>query len=825
MKETQDKIIGKAIKAMEIGGLVATTLTGCATQETTEVVNSDYNDYSDSYLITGTLKGMEAKKIVPRTRIKASLNKWPEKMDDLTISEVAEESNDVAIIPIEEEPIINKAKDSYINVSQYDESFFDTINISNYYGPSIVDALIAIGCPWDIGFRTQIAECYCIENYTGTEAQNIELMRILKLDPKDRPRRNHTDIGESPVLTDPIVEEENYKIGATSISYEPIDQKTHKKITRVCNQLGQEEIYEEIFNCEFEHPIYNTALNAYQMICKDCKQIINVRVEEQNDNHNKNKEKHKHKHNFTKKEVVKIIPTKDGTHIVVYDLICPVDSYRERHAESVKCNLKIQYIDGKEVPVCKDCGYAYKELAKDHTKHNLVGDIKYEVVGYYKDDKHEVKGYKKCSICGEMVEVELTDDQKYVACSYGDIQTDENGNKYQECSKCHHHKDVKDEHIEHNYVGNIQYEYEDLGNGQHKITSKKQYCSICEAYVDLELTEEEKEAQDCTYGAIQTDDNGNKYQECSKCGHHKDIQEKCDHQVIDWTEETVWDKDTETHNRIRKGYCIHCGEEVIEILQENVACSKSWAYNVDGRDIESCSGCGHVYQDKEHSHSGSVKEAPADNWCQKFEGKCETCGETYIDESSKKDHDFELEGPISVYDEETDTSYKKYKYVCGNCGKTDIRDDKTDTQQKEPEKEEIIDTEIEDSEKIELEETITENYISEVYDEEDESIYTEESEEYSEIDNTDDIQDSNNEGQEKKEQSDGKQQGDVQEEKESSITVTSTAEVASMAYISMDSNARADLSYLLNDNSDDIYLAGSAYLDDEKGMTLELLKK
>ncbi len=116
------------------------------------------------------------------------------------------------------------------------------------------------------------------------------------------------------------------------------------------------------------------------------------------------------------------------------------------------------------------------------------------------------------------------------------------------------YKDLAEEHTRHELIGEVQYEYEhDEETNRHRKIKATRKCKHCGKEVEIELTEEEKEWKACLYGEEKTDSEGNKYQECSVCGHKKYEKEECKHgELENITQKVIWNKDTKTHNIIRK---------------------------------------------------------------------------------------------------------------------------------------------------------------------------------------------------------------------------------------------------------------------------------
>ncbi len=686
-----------------------------------------------------------------------------------------------------------------------EENIYDSIDLSDYKGVSINDALIAKGVNSDKdelkAFRIAAAEYYgivdyCVNGFISGE-KNIELLNIFRLPANERPRKQQIVSNEvekiaqeEQVLKEDLTIEEGMYEYERVIIYEAIDSKTHRKIDKwVClNNLKEKIISIEILSCNFER-YYNPLLKLNQNFCKDCHQFVYPDKEKQNnddydnndfvdnnanhsnqssntthnDNNHKDNENHKHRyirtiryrkgmngHHFEvetitcadpkcnykientfykdcvgewkydassdsdyficdccglkseRKHEHKVVDAKQDlvwiegteTHKLVETGICSVCGkvVVEVKKEGIPCSKQIESIDGKDVPVCKDCHHQYPSLDEE-CKHNFVGDIKYT----YKslgNGQHVISSKKQyCDVCKKYIDLELTEDEKKsVNCNYGSVQTDDQGQKYKECDLCHH-KEYEKECV--HDVENITYEYEyDEATDQHRIVKATGVCKNCGETVEVELTEEQKKWQSCSFGEVKEDSDGNKYQECSICGHKKYVKEECkDHQVTQGKESLIHNEGTNTHDKVITGICDKCGKEVTIILEKDINCNQEWSYNVDGRDISKCPDCGYIYDNIAHNHSpkaGSVhtETKTDDGWCMKTGGICATCGELYIlEDQSSKGHAFELAGIVSVINPDTFLAEKKEKYVCGNCGEVEYRDVASKTEEKTDEPE------------------------------------------------------------------------------------------------------------------------------------------
>ncbi len=733
-----------------------------------------------------------------------------------------------------------------------DGNIYDSIDLSDYKGFSIVNALALKGYNFSKEFRIGAAEYYGIENYCVngkiSGEKNLELLKIFQLPVDQRPRRQKEIVPES----ETTLEEGMYDFETVEI-YDPIDEFTHKKIVKlVCIQTGEEKLIEEtVEKCEFV-TFYNKILKLNQKLCKGCHQFVHSSTEEHQNNSNNasnnnsgseqdsHKTDHKEEHTHSFKRKIRYRSVKNGNHFKVEEVFCTHCDYKEtqtfyetcefnewnydaikdldyrkcKHCnyqevrkhehqvvngtvdlvwkngtrthnkvrsgtcnvceksvvqileENIACTTEFQYkvINGKgmDVPVCKDCKHEYKDLAEEHTRHELIGEVHYEYEHDKETDKHRiVKATRKCKHCGEEVEIELTEEQKqWKACSYGEEKTDSEGNKYQECSVCghkkyvkeeckhgelenitqkaiwneetkthnvieegtckdcgekvtrtikenvacntefqykvingkgmdvpvckdckHEYKDLAEEHTRHELIGEVHYEYEhDKETDKHRIVKATRKCKHCGEEVEIELTEEQKQWKACSYGEEKTDSEGNKYQECSVCGHKKYVKEECiDHIVTNGTEEYIHNEGTDTHDKVITGICDKCGKEVTVILEKDVKCNPEWAYNVDGRDISKCPVCHHIYENIAHNHNPKAdsihtETKTSDGWCIKTTADCDTCQENYvvIDQSSQ-DHEFEYTGTEPYFNPDTMTFEEREKWLCGNCATVDYR--------------------------------------------------------------------------------------------------------------------------------------------------------
>ena len=133
-----------------------------------------------------------------------------------------------------------------------DGNIYDSIDLSDYKGFSIVNALALKGYNFSKEFRIGAAEYYGIENYCVngkiSGEKNLELLKIFQLPVDQRPRRQKEIVPES----ETTLEEGMYDFETVEI-YDPIDEFTHKKIVKlVCIQTGEEKLIEEtVEKCDF----------------------------------------------------------------------------------------------------------------------------------------------------------------------------------------------------------------------------------------------------------------------------------------------------------------------------------------------------------------------------------------------------------------------------------------------------------------------------------------------------------------------------------------------------------------------------------------------
>lgn len=85
---------------------------------------------------------------------------------------------------------------------------------ASYTGPSIVDFLVAAGQPSDFNSRAQLASQYGIQNYTGTAAQNTELLSILRNIPSGS---GTSAIGSGPQPVNTIVPQNSLAVTPTGM--------------------------------------------------------------------------------------------------------------------------------------------------------------------------------------------------------------------------------------------------------------------------------------------------------------------------------------------------------------------------------------------------------------------------------------------------------------------------------------------------------------------------------------------------------------------------------------------------------------------------------
>jgi len=104
---------------------------------------------------------------------------------------------------------------------------FDQIDLSNYSGYSLVDALNSVGCNSSFEVRAQIAAHFGIKNYRGTSSQNITLLLMLqgKLPSKANQKEVKDNLKEEEVSVVSIVQEETLEVSQSE--KDSSDNKEH----------------------------------------------------------------------------------------------------------------------------------------------------------------------------------------------------------------------------------------------------------------------------------------------------------------------------------------------------------------------------------------------------------------------------------------------------------------------------------------------------------------------------------------------------------------------------------------------------------------------
>ena len=584
-------------------------------------------------------------------------------------------------------------------VLNFDGNIYDSIDLSDYKGTSIVDALVFKGVHKIVksqeknlkDFRMAAADYYGIENYCVngyiSAEKNLELLKIFQLPVDQRPRKQKEVVSKN----ETTIEEGMYDFETIEI-YDPIDEFTHKKIVKlVCIQTGEEKLIEEkVEKCEFEN-FYNEILKLNQKLCRGCHQFFHSSTEDyqnnsNNANNNSGSDQNSHKNDETKEECVHVFKriiryrsARNGNHFKVITLVCKNCNEKITHTYYESCEFnEWNYDASKRIDYreCKNCGY---QETRKH-EHQIV-DGTNNFIWKNGTKAHDKVHLGTCTVCQKEV-VQVLEENITCTTEYQYKVIDGKGMDVPVCKDCkHEYRDLAEEHTRHELIGEVQYEYEhDEETNRHRKIRATRKCKHCEKEVEIELTEEEKQWKACSYGEEKTDTEGNKYQECSVCGHKKYVKEECKHGDLEnATQKVIWNEDTKTHNIIEEGICKDCGEKVTVVLEKDVDCNSEWHYNVDGRDIFECSDCYHVYENIAHNHNPKVETIHVetktdDGWCVKTTADCKTCGDNYIvGDQSSQDHNFEFKGTEPYYNPETENFEEREKWVCGDCSTVEYK--------------------------------------------------------------------------------------------------------------------------------------------------------
>ncbi len=457
-------------------------------------------------------------------------------------------------------------------VLNFDGNIYDSIDLSDYKGTSIVDALVFKGVHKIVksqeknlkDFRMAAADYYGIENYCVngyiSAEKNLELLKIFQLPVDQRPRKQKEVVSKN----ETTIEEGMYDFETIEI-YDPIDEFTHKKIVKlVCIQTGEEKLIEEkVEKCEFEN-FYNEILKLNQKLCRGCHQFFHSSTEDyqnnsNNANNNSGSDQNSHKNDETKEECVHVFKriiryrsARNGNHFKVITLVCKNCNEKITHTYYESCEFnEWNYDASKRIDYreCKNCGY---QETRKH-EHQIV-DGTNNFIWKNGTKAHDKVHLGTCTVCQKEV-VQVLEENITCTTEYQYKVIDGKGMDVPVCKDCkHEYRDLAEEHTRHELIGEVQYEYEhDEETNRHRKIKATRKCKHCGKEVEIELTEEEKEWKACSYGEKKTDSEGNKYQECSVCGHKKYVKEECKHgELENITQKVIWNKDTKTHNIIRK---------------------------------------------------------------------------------------------------------------------------------------------------------------------------------------------------------------------------------------------------------------------------------
>ncbi len=548
--------------------------------------------------LNNMLKEKNDEKVAPVNLIsEGNIPELPKKIIDInnSIQDIIDKKT------IEKELIINKdlSLDEEIN-------FFDTIDLSSYYGLSLIDALIENNYPSSYKFRKELAEYFGIVNYEGTAEQNLYLLEILgghvlvrengpvrKLTKNNNNHLNNNNNNSSNSSSNSWTNntsnsvhkhefgiwfakdedkeqrecscghietrDHNYK----KIKIDIISNKngTHKKVlTEKCSNCGL--IREKVLNtsnCNYSDWKYNKVTGKEERKCNGCDHI----------------EIRKHKHQYSewhyfddlkeqricfcghvetrshkyKVEKTSYVANENGTHNKVLEEICETCNHKRiKTVSTLNCNYsgwKYNKETGKEERVCRDCGHI--EI-RNHI-HELSPK---EIVENAKDGIHNE--IQICNKCGEKItkEVPCTNDGKI----YYRNRTDGKIEEYNICRECKKAFNIKVH--EHKY------------NEWHAIS---------------DFEEQSK---------------------CS-CGHTETREHKYEVKNTYY----IYNGDG-THRQMAEEECSTCGHNISSRVLSNSSCNYSaWKYNEEKGLLESeCEVCGHKKTIKHEHKFGDWKYNP-----------------------------------------------------------------------------------------------------------------------------------------------------------------------------------------------------------------------
>ncbi len=544
-----------------------------------------------------------------------------------------------------------KNSNSYSESQLYD---FNSIDLSDYNGVSIDEALVAKGIPYNEvkAFRIAAAtyygmDDYCVDGSISAE-KNIELMRIFKLPVNERPGKQQ----QVEVNSNEFVVEEGMRGYERVEVWFPLNSKTHVKTVKLCKIGTFEEkiLSSELENCEFEY-VFNPLINEVQRKCKHCQQFVYgtkqnnsnssvINNTSQPDNHSDQtdqkttSEKVKCDHHLIL--TIRYRPGIGG-HFVVKTFACSKCNYIQKKLDYVECVGEWKYdpSSNQDYCICEKCG---SKNNRPH-EHNVI-DAHDDFIWTEGTETHSKVSVGSCSMCGkEVVQIK----KKNIPCSKKPETID--GNVVQVCTDCHHRYPELVDKCEHNVLESVHEKVEwNKGTDTHQITEEGT-CKECKETV----TKIKKPSEACKLTFHYKNIGGAKKDVpvCDDCKHEylDKAEEHTRHNLIGEPHFTYEHDDATDKHRITNAtkICDYCKQEIpVELTDEQKewhACSYGEELtDSDGNKYQECSVCGYKKNlEIECKHDDLENVSESIEWNQDTdthkiieEGICTECGEPVI---------------------------------------------------------------------------------------------------------------------------------------------------------------------------------------------------
>ena len=546
------------------------------------------------------------------------------KIKDKEIEEVIKEDETEKII---EEIIETEEPKKEVN-------FFDTIDLSNYTGYSIVDALELNGYRSDFEFRTELANYFGFDPYKGTEEQNLALLKLLGARVPEENLGIDNNINNNSNRND---YQNNNNNNSSNINNN--NQTNSGEYCPECNE-------DHDHNKDHKHIFTKwTYLNTKkeQRVCLICGKI------------------EKRNHNII--QDTKFVPSTNGKHKKITLTQCSTCDFKKKKTEEENCTIKEWNFDAelnKEVGICSECGRVQTRDPEKHRHQYRLIDTKYVV----NDDKKHTKI--------ETFECIAKDDIRTytytLSHSYSDWKLNSETGLYERCCHFCKHKQTRIHTNDHDYERVIEY-FPIEGNEElHRIVVKDVCKHGDDEKIVLDTLEKHSFASTWTYNSK----TGMDERLCGKCGfiheraHEHDFEEKVERVEI-----------SDNHEKHMKRIIHKCSicnkEELISKTEEAHTYGDFVPNSSHTQETGTCSLCNHVYtRDIEHQHDFEEKveriEIPGNHekHIKRVIHKCSICNEEKLVSETEEEHTYGSFVPNSSHTQETGT--------CSLCNHVYTRD-------------------------------------------------------------------------------------------------------------------------------------------------------